>query len=146
MLTWIGILTSHVCFVKATKAQQISADRFPYRSPFGATGSYIALAFLSILILTKSFDVFVGKFDYQNFIVGYIGLPVYLILLFGYKFRFRTKRVKKHEADLFTGVPTTTYAEEKAQHEAEIEAQAEGKTGVARVISVIYRRCLSWLF
>jgi amino acid transporter len=146
MLTWIGILTSHIGFVKAVKVQQIALDRFPYRSPFGAIGSYIALAFLSLLILTKSFDVFVGTFDYKNFIVGYIGLPIYLIFLFGYKLRYRTKRVKSFEADLVTGVPTITAAEERAQHDAELETEDSGKTGVARIIAVIYRQGLSWMF
>jgi amino acid transporter len=146
MLTWIGILVSHVGFIKATKAQQIPDDRFPYRSPFGLVGSYIALAFLSILILTKSFDVFVGGFDYKGFIVGYIGLPVYLTLLFGYKFWCGTKRVKNSEADLVTGVPTTSFAEERALHEAEMRERAKHQTGVARVIGQVYRRTLAWLF
>ncbi|CAG9978566.1 unnamed protein product [Clonostachys byssicola] len=146
MLTWIGILVSHVGFIKATKAQQIPDDRFPYRSPFGLVGSYIALAFLSILILTKSFDVFVGGFDYKGFIVGYIGLPVYLTLLFGYKFWRGTKRVTNSEADLVTGVPTISFAEERALHEAEERERAKDQTGVARVIGQVYRRTLAWLF
>ncbi|CAH0027969.1 unnamed protein product, partial [Clonostachys rhizophaga] len=146
MLTWIGILVSHVGFIKATKAQHIPDDRFPYRSPFGLIGSYIALTFLSILILTKSFDVFMGGFDYKGFIVGYIGLPVYLMLLFGYKFWCGTRRVKNSEADLVTGVPTISFAEERARHEVEVHERAKHQTGVVRVIGQVYRRTLAWLF
>ncbi|CAI6094996.1 unnamed protein product [Clonostachys chloroleuca] len=138
MLTWIGILVPHVGFIKATNAQQIPDDRFPYRSPFGLIGSYIALAFLSILILTKSFDVFVGGFDYKRFIVGYIGLPVYLTFLFGYKFWCGTKRVKNSEAHLVTGVPTISFTEERARHEAEVRERARHQMGVARVIGQVY--------
>jgi yeast amino acid transporter len=146
MLTWIGILASHVGFLKATRVQDISLDRFPYRSPFGLAGSYIALAFLSLFIITKSFEVFVGHFDYKNFIVGYIGIPVYLTCLIGYKVSRKTKMVKPFEADLITGVSTATYAEELAQHEAELNAEAKDKKGVPKIIAGVYKRTLSWMF
>lgn len=146
MLTWIGILASHVGFLKAIRAQSIALDRFPYRSPFGLAGSYIALAFLSLFIITKSFEVFVGHFDYKNFIVGYIGIPVYLICLIGYKISRKTKMVKPSEADLITGVSTATYAEYLAQHKAECNAETEDKKGVRKIMSAIYKRTLSWMF
>lgn len=146
MLTWVGILISHICFIKATQAQQIPNDRFPYRSPFGIAGSYVAVCFLAILITTKSFPVFVGTFDYKGFIVGYIGLPVYLTLLLGYKLWNSTKRVKSFEVDLTTGVPSIPFAEERARHEAELHEKAQNQRGVSRTVGAIYQRTLAWLF
>lgn len=146
MLTWVGILLSHICFIKAAQAQQIPNDRFPYRSPFGLAGSYVAVSFLAILITTKSFATFVGSFDYKGFIVGYIGIPVYLTLLLGYKLWNRTRRVKSSEVDLTTGVPSIPFAEERARHEAELREKAQNQRGGARIIGAIYRRTLAWLF
>jgi hypothetical protein len=41
--------------------------------------------------------------DYKNFITGYLGIPIYLILIFGYKFWHKTKGVPPKEADFYTG-------------------------------------------
>lgn len=146
LLTWISILVTHIGFCKAAKAQNIGADMFPYRSPFGAIGSWIALVFLSILILTKSFDVFIVQFDYQTFIVGYIGLPVYLCLLFGYKIVYKTKRVNASEADFVTGVPQISAAEELEQHRARLLEEESKLTGVAGKFALFYRKVLSRVF
>jgi len=45
ILTWISILISHICFVRARRAQGIPDTALAYISPFGMTGSIIALIF-----------------------------------------------------------------------------------------------------
>jgi amino acid transporter len=91
LLSWISILVSHIYFLRARKAQGITNDKMPFVAPFGAIGSYIALFFCILIALTKNFAVFTkgswGNFDYKNFITGYLGIPLYVILLFGYKVR-----------------------------------------------------------
>lgn len=82
LLTWISILVSHIYFVKARRAQGVPDDsaQLRYKSPFGLWGSYFALAFCSLIALTKNFTVFVpnpekyGNFDYKNFIVSHANL------------------------------------------------------------------------
>ncbi|KAI8265746.1 Dicarboxylic amino acid permease [Colletotrichum sp. SAR 10_98] len=145
LLTWISILISHIFFCRAREAQQIDPAYIPYRAPFGTWGSYIALGFLIILTLTKGIEVFVGAFDYKSFIVQYIGIPVYLICIFGYKIIKQSHRVRAKTADLVTGVPEETVAEERATVEAarREEETAAGKRGT---IAKIYRNGLSWLF
>ena len=55
-----------------------------------------------------------NKLDQQlTDILSYIGIPVYLIMLFGYKFLYKTKTVKPHEADLFTGKDIVDREEEE---------------------------------
>lgn len=74
LLTWISILVSHIYFVKARQAQGVDPASLRYKSPFGRTGSIIALAFCCLIALTKNFAVFIkgdyGAFDYKNFIVS----------------------------------------------------------------------------
>ncbi|ODQ82151.1 hypothetical protein BABINDRAFT_6756 [Babjeviella inositovora NRRL Y-12698] len=102
LLVWISMLYTHICFMRALKAQGISRDSLVWKAPFAPFFTYFALFFCILVALIKNFDVFVGKFDYKNFITGYIGIPVYLICIVGYKLIMKPARVKAAEADLFT--------------------------------------------
>lgn len=146
LLIWISILVTHIDFRQAVKAQGLPREVLAYRSIFGSVGSFIALGFLSILILTKSFDVFIHGFDVKDFVVGYIGLPVYLICILGWKIAKRTRRVKPKDADLVTGVSSVPISEKRAQHKAERQRQLESSTGFRRILILIHRRAFSWLF
>lgn len=145
LLTWISILVSHIYFVRARRAQNIPDSSMPYKSPFGLWGSVVALFFCCLIALTKNFSVFTyspkyGKFDYKNFITGYLGIPLYLIMIFGYKLVKKTKGVKPHEADLFTGKDIID-ADEMEWLAREAEMKANGKRP-----HVLYRYTLGYLF
>lgn len=146
ILTWISILTTHLWFLRARKAQGIPNSAMPYVAPFGIYGTYFALGFCILIALTKNFDVFVislkGRFDYQTFITGYIGIPLYFILLFGHKFVTKSKGVKPHEADFYTGKDIIDREEEEflAAKKAKMES-----TG-AENGNWFYKRFVSWLF
>jgi amino acid transporter len=145
LLTWVSILVSHIAFCRQRKVQRIDTTYIPFRAPLGAYGSYAALVFLVILILTKGAEVFVGKFDYGTFIVQYIGIPVYLLCIFGYKMIKKSRRVRNGEADLITDVPEETVAEERARFE-QARRQKELSKGAASYLAKAYRKTLSWLF
>ncbi|KAK1994816.1 amino acid permease [Colletotrichum falcatum] len=145
LLTWTSILVSHIFFCRAREAQNIDPAYIPYRAPFGIWGSYIALGFLVALTLTKGVEVFVGKFDYKNFIVQYIGIPVYLMCIFGFKILKKSQRVHPETADLVTGVPRETVAEEKEIFEAE-RREKEAASGKKGTWAKIYRKGFAWLF
>ncbi|KAI9037185.1 amino acid permease [Aspergillus affinis] len=143
VLTWISILTTHIAFCRAVKIQNIPSDRFAYRAPFREWGSMVALVFLCIFNLGKGSELFTGKkFNYRIFIVQYIGIPFYLLCVFGYKIHQGTRRVRSMEADLSTGVSTIPYDEEKARKKEEDRIKLANATGLKRV----YRRFLSWIF
>ncbi|KAK3114623.1 amino acid transporter [Teratosphaeriaceae sp. CCFEE 6253] len=145
LLSWITILVSHIYFVRARKAQGVPDSDLRYKSPFGMWGSMIALFFCIIIALTKNFTVFVhskdyGSFDYKNFVTGYLGIPLYLIMIAGYKLIKRTHTYKPHEADLFTGKAAID-ADEQEWLAKEAADKANG-TGP----STIYRHTLGYLF
>lgn len=142
LLTWVSLLVTHIHFVRARKAQHVPESDLAFRAPFGTPGSYVALAFCVLIALTKSYDVFThnpkwGNFDYKTFITAYLGIPLYLMLIFGYKVFTGTKGVDPYEADLWTG------KEEIDREEAEyIAARAMREpTG-----GWFYRKFVSWLF
>ncbi|KAG9552647.1 dicarboxylic amino acid permease, partial [Aureobasidium melanogenum] len=145
LLTWISILVTHIWFRRACKAQGVTPKQLPYAAPLGIWGSYFSLFWCCLIALTKNFAAFThdkktyGDFDYKNFITGYLGIPLYLILLFGYKFIKKSKGVKPAEADLFTGKDVFDRDEEywkAVEHEK--DAKRDG--------SWFYRTFLSWLF
>ena len=121
----MSILLSHISFRRAQTVQGIDPAYVPYRAPFGAKGSYSALVFLTILIITKGAEVFVSGFDYKSFILGYIGIPVYLALYLGYKFTTKSHHITSGNVDLKTGVPEETVAEERTKYEAHLRKKEE---------------------
>ncbi|KAB5566153.1 amino acid permease [Coniochaeta sp. 2T2.1] len=148
LLTWISILTTHIWFVRARRAQNIPNDVMPYVAPLGLWGSYFALGFCILIALTKNFDVFVlklqknRKFDYATFITAYLGIPLYLILIFGHKYWTKSKGVKPAEADFYTGKDIIDREEEAflAAKEAKMESSGANSAGW------FYKHFVSWLF
>lgn len=146
--TWISILVTHIYFVKARRAQKIPDSAMPYVAPLGIYGSYGALALCVLVAFTKNFNVFTrsksyGNFDYKNFITGYIGIPIYLILLFGHKFWTKSKGVTPLTADFYTGKDIIDKEEEEFL--AAKAAMKEAKGGSGRG-GWFYRTFISWLF
>ncbi|KAK3676972.1 amino acid transporter [Recurvomyces mirabilis] len=146
LLTWISILVSHIYFKKALRAQGVNERDMRYRSPFGMWGSTVALVFCIIIAFTKNFTVFIhspktyGNFDYKNFITGYLGIPLYIFMIFGYKLIMRTKGVKPAEADLWTGKDVID-ADEQEWLAKEAAEKASGKQA-----SSLYRHTFGYLF
>ncbi|KPM43438.1 Dicarboxylic amino acid permease [Neonectria ditissima] len=146
LLTWISILVTHIHWCKARKAQNISNEVLPYVAPLGIYGSYGALAVCVLVALTKNFDVFVGgdfgNEKYKTFITGYLGIPIYLALIFGHKFIKKTRGHKPHEVDFYTGKDIIDNEENEflARKAALKEAQGPSRGGW------FYKTFVSWLF
>ncbi|KAJ5552498.1 Dicarboxylic amino acid permease [Penicillium frequentans] len=145
LLTWISILVTHICFVRARKAQNVPVESLAYVAPLGVAGSYIALGFCIIIALTKNYDVFThnkkwGNFDYKNFITAYLGIPLYLIMITGYKLITKCKRVDPATADLWTG------KDEIDREEAAYIAKREAETEKHAQSHWFYQKFVSWLF
>ncbi|KAK7952523.1 amino acid permease [Apiospora aurea] len=152
LMTWISILVTHIWWCRARQAQGLKNSQLPYVAPLGIYGSYGALFMCILIALTKNYDVFVGDFKtkYPTFITGYLGIPVYLIAIFGHKTYLYIKSgrvawpkgVSPHEADFYTGKDVIDREEEaflaaKAAREAERGPNAGGQ---------FYKRFVSWLF
>ena len=145
LLTWISILVTHIYFVKARRAQGIDPKSLPYVAPFGLYGTYFALAFCIVASIFKNFDVFVHDpsrtdpiFDYKNFITGYLGIPLYLIMIVTYKFGKKTHTWTPLEADFYTGKDVIDREEEEFL--AKKAARKPKRSGW------FYKTFVSWLF
>ncbi|TQV95298.1 dicarboxylic amino acid permease [Cordyceps javanica] len=144
LLAWISILVTHLYFVKAREAQNIPKTAMPFTAPQGYWGSVVALFFCCLICVTKNFTVFIHtkdtKFAYKDFITGYIGIPLYLMFLFGHMFITKSRGVKPHEADFYTGKNIIDNEEQEYLENLKLDrAQSKG----ARKF---YHRYVSWLF
>ncbi len=142
LLTWVSILVSHIGFMNCVKAQGLE-DKLVYRAPFQPYGTYISLAFCILICFIKNFTVFIGTFDYKNFITGYLGIPLYLILLFGYKFIAKSERVIPEFADMVTGKQEIDDEEERF---VEAEREAKASRGDKRDGRWFYETFIGWIF
>ena len=145
ILTWISILVSHICFVRARRAQKIPESSLNYVSPMGLTGAYISLVSCIIIALTKNYDVFThnkkwGHFDYKNFITGYLGIPLYLALIFGYKLATRCKRVEPETADLWTGKEEIDRQEAEYRAHKDTENQIRSRSPYKVAASSVFKK------
>ncbi|TKY89843.1 hypothetical protein EX895_001140 [Sporisorium graminicola] len=103
-LTWICILVSHIHFMKAMKAQGMARSELPWQAPLQPYASYIAVVFTSVVVFFKGWTAFLHTFNWRTFITNYIGLPIFFLILIGWKLWHRTKFLKPTEVDLVTDV------------------------------------------
>ncbi|KAI5458534.1 amino acid permease/ SLC12A domain-containing protein [Mariannaea sp. PMI_226] len=144
LLSWISICVSHICFLKARRAQGIPDSDMPYVAPFGLWGSYVALASCCMIALTKNFGAFLkSPIDWVDLITGYIGIPIYLLLILVHKLVTKSKRVRPKEADFYTGKDVIDREEERFLQEQGQKREEEGMmdSRIARV----HQRYFSWI-
>lgn len=131
LLTWISIQVTYLYFYRAITCQGYDRKKdFVYTAPFQPYATYFGLSFCCLIALIKNFTSFIGEFDYKSFITGYIGIPVFLICLFGYKIVHHTKGVNPYEADLVTykaPVDEEQYEYERKMAEKEARRKESGK-------------------
>lgn len=146
LMSWISLLVTHICWCRAKKAQCIPDTALPYVAPLGIYGSYAALAICILVALTKNYEVFIGgdfgKEKYKDFITGYLGIPLYIIFIFGHKWICKTKRVRPEELDFYTGKDEIDREEEEflARKAAKDAEKGHSRGGW------FYRTFLQWLF
>lgn len=148
LIAWACILTLHIRFMKACKAQGIDRVKdLAYRSPFQPYGLYIALSICILVIFVKNFTVFLGKpFTYKTFITGYIVLPVFVIMYLGYKIVHKTKILSPLEVDLQTFRDVVDAEEEHFAGIEEEKRAIRDAQGNPRDAEWWYNKCFGWVF
>ncbi|KAG7664241.1 uncharacterized protein J8A68_002255 [[Candida] subhashii] len=148
LIAWSCVLTIHIRFMKALKAQGFDRKTaLAYRSPFQPWGSYFALSVCIIVIFIKNFTVFLGdSFAYKSFITGYIVLPIFVVMYFGYKIIYKTKIIKPKDVDLdtFRDVIDAEFEQYEAEDE-ERRARREAE-GIKYDKEWFYDKFLGWIF
>ena len=101
-ISWTCIGISHLAFMRALRAQEISRDTLPYKAMWQPWFSWYGIVFNIIVIFTQGFTAFM-PWDTSSFFVAYISLILFAVLYIGHKLVFKTKFVNPLEADLDSG-------------------------------------------
>lgn len=102
LFTWGSICLAHIRFRAAWKHQGHSVEELPFKAVFGATGSWIGLI-LIVLVLIAQFYVSVQPLDAEKFFNGYLAFFVVLIFYaIGYGWK-RTAWIKIEDIDVTSG-------------------------------------------
>ncbi|GAB1200419.1 hypothetical protein APSETT444_009792 [Aspergillus pseudonomiae] len=102
-VVWAVICIAHIRFRKAMVVQGDDPSRLPFQAALYPYGTYFALAATIFLVFFQGYTAFLNPFSVDDFIINYILLPVFVILVVGYKIWHKTKIVKLEEMDIWTG-------------------------------------------
>ena len=113
LLTWISILITHICFVRARKAQGITDDMLVFRARFGLPGTWVALVLCVFISATMIFNALSIKnskivFSARKFFAAYIGVPIYIFLYLGHKLILKSKHINPKDADFWSDKQSDT--------------------------------------
>ncbi|EAU35230.1 conserved hypothetical protein [Aspergillus terreus NIH2624] len=102
-IVWAAICLAHIRFRQALVVQGDDPARLPYRATLYPWGTYFALGANVFLIFFQGYTAFLNPFSVDDFVINYILLPVFVMFVVGYKIWHKTKIVKLHEMDIWTG-------------------------------------------
>ena len=106
-----------VRFRNGMRAQGQSIDSLPFKAMWYPYGTYVALAANIFLVFFQGYTAFLNPFSATDFVTNYVLLPVFVLLVLGYKFWKKTKWVRLEDMDIWSG------------RRAELEEDADIKGG-----------------
>ena len=99
-IAWLGIAISHYRFRRGYMLQGRDLNDLPYRSGFFPLGPIFAFVLCLIITLGQNYQAFLqDKIDWYGVTATYIGIPLFLLIWFGYKLSQGTRVVKYSEME-----------------------------------------------
>lgn len=99
-IAWLGIAISHYRFRRGYMLQGRDLNDLPYRSGFFPLGPIFAFVLCLIITLGQNYQAFLqDKIDWYGVTATYIGIPLFLLIWFGYKLSRGTRVVKYSEME-----------------------------------------------
>jgi lysine-specific permease len=93
-IAWLGIAVSHYRFRRAYLLQGNSLANLPYIAKGYPYAPLIACALCLIIIVCYDYQALIGtKINWHELVISYIGLPIFIALWLGYKYKHKTKVV-----------------------------------------------------
>mgnify|MGYP000495233413 CR=1 FL=1 len=110
-IAWLGIAISHYRFRRGYVQQGYALSALPYRSGFFPFGPIFAFVLCLIITLGQNYQAFLKhNIDWSGVVATYIGVPLFLVLWFGYKLVCKTRLIP-YSAMEFPGATRQTKPE-----------------------------------
>ncbi|KAA8649460.1 uncharacterized protein ATNIH1004_002131 [Aspergillus tanneri] len=104
LIVWASVALTYTRFHRGLRYHGIPRTGLPFRSPFQPYMAYFAIVFSCTVALFNGFDAFFpGRFSAKSFVPPYVDIPIFAALFLGYKLVKRTRFVRLHEMDLWSG-------------------------------------------
>lgn len=98
-ITWLGVAVSHYRFRRAFVTQGHKLSELKYHAMMFPFGPIIAMILCLIVIFGQDLGSFLNL-DWQNIIISYMAVPIFLILFIYYKRKHHTKLIPLNEVNL----------------------------------------------
>ncbi len=100
-IAWLGIAMCHYRFRKAFVAQGKDLSQLKYKAKLYPIGPIIAFVLCIVSVLGQGYaNIGPNGVNWPELIASYIGIPLFLIIYFGYKIKYKTKLIPLDEVDL----------------------------------------------
>ncbi|CUB09077.1 Lysine-specific permease [Bacillus cereus] len=100
-IAWAGIAISHYRFRKAYIVQGGDVNKLPYKAKWYPFAPIASIVLCIIVIIGQKYEIFIGKeVSWENLLMTYIGLPIFFVVWFGYKWKNKTKIIALQECNL----------------------------------------------
>ncbi|KAJ5191804.1 Proline-specific permease [Penicillium cinerascens] len=104
LIAWATLCVCYIRFHAAMKSQGVSRDTLPWKAPFQPYAAWIGFIGSSIITLVAGFPVFLkGNWNTSNFVASYIGIPLFIVPILGWKLWHNTKFQRAAAIDLWSG-------------------------------------------
>ncbi|MCS7459122.1 amino acid permease [Paenibacillus doosanensis] len=91
-IAWLGIAVSHYRFRQAYLAHGKSLKDLPYRAKWFPFGPILAAVLCVVVIIGQCMEAIAdGRIDWAYLFASYIGIPLFLAIWLGYKWKYKTK-------------------------------------------------------
>lgn len=102
-IAWAFIGVTHLRFRQAWIKQGHSVQELPFKALWYPYGTWFVIFINNFLVIIAGYSVFIGGFDYSDFIINYIVIVVFVVLCVVWKVVKKTKVVPLMDVDLTTG-------------------------------------------
>ncbi|CAJ0990653.1 amino acid permease [Sodalis praecaptivus] len=96
-IAWLGIAVSHYRFRRGYEKQGRNLAALPYRAGLFPLGPVLAFILCLLVTLGQNYQAFLAQtIDWNGVIATYIGIPLFLLIWLGYRWR-RESRLVRYE-------------------------------------------------
>ncbi|WP_028533974.1 amino acid permease [Paludibacterium yongneupense] len=100
-IAWLGIAICHYRFRRSYVHQGYDLDRLHYRARWFPLGPLFAFGLCLAIMLGQNYAAFMARqIDWNGIIATYIGIPLFALFWFGYKFKHKTRMIPLHRIRL----------------------------------------------
>ncbi|KAJ5104804.1 amino acid permease/ SLC12A domain-containing protein [Penicillium alfredii] len=130
LIAWATLSFCYIRFYAAMKAQNVSRDSLPWKAPLQPYAAWFGFIGSTIITLIAGFPVFLkGNWNSSDFVASYIGIPIFIVPILGWKLFYGTKFARAASIDLWSGrLQDGEIMEQKNPHQT------------------LWRRFVDWLF